>query len=144
MEQKSYIAKAGTFEKKYYLIDAKDKVLGRVAAKAATILRGKHKKIYTPNVDTGDYVIIINADKIRVTGRKLEDKEYQYFTGYPSGRRVIPLGELMKKKPTQAMLLAVTRMIPNGPLGYKIRTNVRIYAGDKHPHKAQKPIPLAV
>ena len=144
MEQKSYTAKTGSVEKKYYLIDATDKVLGRIATKAATILRGKHKVTYTPNIDTGDYVIIINAEKVRVTGRKLQDKSYQRYSGYPSGQKIIPLEVMLKKRPTQVLRLAVDRMIPKGPLGYKTRTKLRVYAGDKHPHKAQKPIALTV
>ena len=144
MEQKTFMAKSNEVKKSYYLIDAKNKVLGRVAAKAATILRGKHKAIYTPNVDTGDYVIIINADKIRVTGNKLEDKMYERFSGYPSGKKIVPLGVMMQKRPTQAMRLAVNRMIPKGPLGYKTRTKLRVYAGDKHPHTAQKPVTLEI
>jgi large subunit ribosomal protein L13 len=141
---KTYIPNAEAIEKKVYLVDAKDKILGRVAAKAAHILRGKHKKIYTPHLDTGDTVVIINAEKIKVTGKKMTDKIYQRYTGYPSGRRDVTLGEMLKNAPTQVLRLAIDRMIPPGPLGNKIRTHVKIYAGDKHPHQAQKPIPLDV
>ena len=138
------MAKAGKVEQKCYLIDAKDKILGRVAAKAATILRGKHKPTYTPYVDTGDHVIIINAEKIKVTGKKLEDKEYQRYTGYHSGRKVVSLQDMLKKTPTTVLRLAVNRMIPHGALGNKVRTKLRVYAGDKHPHQAQKPIALEI
>jgi large subunit ribosomal protein L13 len=144
MTQKSYMAKAGKVEQRCYLIDAKDKILGRIAAKAAIILRGKHKTTYTPYVDTGDHVIIINAEKVKVTGRKLEDKEYQRYTGYHSGRKVVSLQDILKKAPTVVLRLAVNRMIPHGALGNKVRTKLRVYAGDKHPHQAQKPVLLEV
>lgn len=144
MTQKTYMAKAGEIEQKCYLIDAKDKILGRIATKAAVILRGKHKPTYTPHVDTGDHVIIINAEKVKVTGRKLEDKEYQRYTGYHSGRKVVSLQDMLKKAPTEVLRLAVNRMIPHGALGNKVRTKLRIYAGDKHPHQAQKPILIEI
>lgn len=141
---KSYIAKATDVEKKYYIIDAKDKILGRVAAKAAHVLRGKHKTMFTPHVDTGDFVIIINAEKIKVTGRKLEQKEYQRFSLYPSGQKKVVLKDMLVKSPTTVLKLAVGRMIQSGPLGNKIRTKLKIFAGDKHPHQAQKPILLEI
>ncbi len=144
MIQKTFIPKFETIEKKYYMIDAKDKILGRVAAKVAAILRGKHKAIYTPHLDTGDMVVIINAEKIRVTGKKLTDKQYQTYSGYPAGRKVLSLESLLAKRPTQVMRLAVNRMIPKGALGNKVRTRLRVYAGDKHPHQAQKPILLEI
>ncbi len=137
---KTYLPNVAELEKKCYLIDAKDQILGRVAAKAATILRGKHKRIYTPFLDTGDTVIIINADKVRVTGKKLTDKVYTRYTGYPSGQRAMTLGVMLVKAPAKVMELAVTRMIPNGPLGYKQGSKLKVYAGDVHPHMAQKPI----
>lgn len=143
-QQKTYMAKASDIETKFYVIDAKDRILGRVAAKAATILRGKHKRIFTPHVDCGDHVIIINADKIKVTGKKLQDKIYQRYTGYPAGKRVLTLEQMLKKKSTEVMRLAVTRMIANGPLGYKISEKLKVYAGDKHPHAAQKPVALEI
>ncbi|MBI5150413.1 MAG: 50S ribosomal protein L13 [Candidatus Omnitrophica bacterium] len=144
MTQKTYIAKAENVERKCYLVDAKDKVVGRVATKVATILRGKHKAIYTPHVDTGDQVIIINADKVRVTGKKMRDKHYQYYTGFHGGRKIVRFEELIQTRPTQVLRLAITRMIPSGPLGNKVKTKLKIYAGDKHPHQAQQPIPLAI
>ena len=142
--QKTFLIKPNAVERKYYIIDAQDKILGRVAAKAAHILRGKHKRTYTPNVDCGDPVIIINAGKIRVTGKKLTDKIYQRYTGYPGGQRLTPLGVMLEKRPTVAMQLAVERMIPKGALGESVRRKLRIYAGDKHPHQAQKPVILEV
>ncbi len=142
--QRSFMAKANEVERKTYVIDAEGKILGKVAAKAAIILRGKHKAIFTPHVDTGDQVIIINAEKIRVTGRKLQKKEYHRYSGYPSGQRTMKLEVMLKKAPTQVLRLAVNRMIPSGPLGNKVKTKLKIYAGDKHPHQAQKPIALEV
>ena len=142
--KKTYMAKSEEVKRACYVIDAKDKVLGQVATRAATILRGKHKTIYTPHVDTGDMVVIINADKFRVTGKKLTDKTYERYTGYPSGKRVVALQDMLTKRPTEAMKLAVTRMIPKGPLGYQIRKRLKVYANDKHPHQAQKPIVLEV
>jgi large subunit ribosomal protein L13 len=144
MNQKTYMANAETVDKKCYLIDAEAKILGRVAAKAATILRGKHKTTFTPHVDTGDMVVIINAEKIRVTGNKLKDKEYQRYSGYPSGQKSVKLQDMLKKAPTQVLRLAVNRMIPKGPLGNKVKTKLKIYAGDQHPHLAQKPMALNV
>lgn len=141
---KTYMAKTSEVERKCYLIDAKDKVLGRVATKVATILRGKHKPTYTPHVDTGDVVIIINAEKIRVTGNKLEDKKYQRYSGYPSGQKTVKLVDMLKKAPEQVMYLAVNRMIPSGALGNKVKKKLKVYAGEEHPHQSQKPIPLEV
>jgi large subunit ribosomal protein L13 len=142
MIQKTFLPKAKDIKTNYYLIDAQDKVLGRLATKVATLLRGKHKPIYTPHLDTGDFVIIINADKIRVTADKLVSKVYQRYSGYPAGKREIRLGDLLSKRPTEVLRLAITRMIPKGRLGYKVRKKLRIYAGDKHPHQAQKPVVL--
>ena len=142
--KKTYMAKSEEVKRACYVIDAKDKVLGQVATRAATILRGKHKTIYTPHVDTGDMVVIVNADKFRVTGKKLTDKTYERYTGYPSGKRVVALQDMLTKRPTEAMKLAVTRRIPKGPLGYQIRKRLKVYAIDKHPHQAQKPIVLEV
>ena len=142
--QKTYMAKAQEVTRKCYVLDANNQILGRVATKAAALLRGKHKAMFTPNIDTGDVVVIINADKIRVTGKKMTQKEYQRYTGYPGGRRLTKLEDMLKHRPTIAMKLAVERMIPDGPLGDKIRRKLRVYAGDKHPHQAQKPISFAL
>ncbi len=138
------MAKQEEVTRNCYVLDANNKILGRIATKAAALLRGKHKAIFTPNVDTGDVVIIINAEKIRVTGNKMVKKEYQRYTGYPGGRRLLKLEELLAKQPTKVLRLAITRMIPKGPLGNKIERKLKIYAGDKHPHQAQKPVPLEV
>ncbi|MCK5014216.1 MAG: 50S ribosomal protein L13 [Candidatus Omnitrophica bacterium] len=142
--QKTYMAKDSTVERKCYLIDAKDKVLGRVATKAAVILRGKHKPTFTPHVDTGDMVVIINAEKVFVTGNKMHQKEYQRYSGYHGGQKIMKLDEMLKRAPTQVLRLAINRMIPSGPLGNKVKTKLKIYAGENHPHEAQKPIPLEI
>lgn len=139
---KTYIPKINEIERKCYLIDAKDKILGHVAAKAATILRGKHKPIFTPHLETGDFVVIVNAEKIKVTGKKMQQKKYQRYSGYHSGQKSVTLEDMLVKAPTQVLRLAINRMIPGGRLGNRIRERVRIYAGDKHPHQAQHPIPL--
>jgi large subunit ribosomal protein L13 len=141
---KTKFTKANEVEHKCYVVDAKDKILGRVAARVAAVLRGKHKPTYTPNVDTGDNVIVINVDKIRVTGKKMTDKIYERYTGFPSGKRVVALQDMLKKRPTTVMYLAVERMIPSGALGARVMKKLRVYAGDKHPHEAQNPIALEV
>ena len=138
------MAKDSDVERKCYIIDANNKILGRIATKAATILRGKHKVTYTPHVDTGDTVIIINAEKVAVSGNKMEQKEYQRYSGYHGGQKIMKLNEMLKRAPTKVLRLAITRMIPAGALGSKIKTKLKIYAGDQHPHAAQKPIPLEI
>jgi len=143
-QQKTYMAKTENVERKCYLIDANNKILGKVATKAASILRGKHKPIFTPHIDTGDMVVIINADKIKVTGKKLEQKEYQRYSGYPSGQKRVKLETLLKKAPTKVLELAINGMIPSGPLGNHVKTKLKIYAGGEHPHKAQKPLILEI
>ncbi|MDO8580226.1 MAG: 50S ribosomal protein L13 [Candidatus Omnitrophota bacterium] len=142
--QKTFFTRAEDVERQCFVIDAKDKVLGRVATKAAHILRGKHKVTYTPHIDNGDMVVIINAEKIKVTGRKLEQKEYGRHSGYPGGKKLIPLAVMLKNRPEQVMKLAVNRMIPSGPLGNQLRGKLRVYAGDQHPHIAQKPVVVEV
>jgi len=141
---KTYLPKADKIERKCYLIDASDKILGKIAAKAATILRGKHKAIFTPHLDTGDMVVIINAEKVKVTGKKMQDKVYLRYSGYPSGQRSMNLETMLKKAPTQVLRLAINRMIPKGKLGNTVKGRLRIYTGDKHPHQAQQPIPLDI
>ncbi len=136
---KTYYPKEGEIEKRWYIIDAKDKVLGRVASKAAYILRGKHKPTYTPSVDMGDFVIIINADKVRVTGNKFMNKKYYRHSGYPGGIKEIPYYKMMAKDPTFALRNAIKGMLPHNRLGRKQLKHVKIYAGESHPHTAQKP-----
>lgn len=131
------MAKKEDIKRQWHLLDAKDQILGRLAVRAAVLLRGKHKPIFTPHVDTGDGVIIINAAKIRVTGRKLSEKVYRRFSGYPGGLREVYLKDMLAKKPATVVRLAVERMLPQGPLGRKIVKKLKVYAGDQHPHKAQ-------
>ena len=139
MNSKSFMAKANEVERKWYIIDAEDKVLGRLATEVATLLGGKHKAIYTPHVDTGDFVIVINADKIRLTGDKWNRKVYAYHTGYPGGRREIQYKQLVQKNPERIIELAVKGMLPKSRLGRKMYTKLKVYAGPNHPHEAQKP-----
>ena len=141
---KTYAARKEEVSKKWYLIDAKDRVLGRVASQTASILKGKHKAIYTPHVDMGDNVIIINADKVRVTGAKPVKKIYYRHSGYPGGLKAIPYEEMMKKDPTFALRHAIRGMLPRNRLGRKQLLNVKIYAGENHPHQAQKPEKLEI
>jgi len=141
---KTYIAKKEDIKRQWYLIDAKDKILGRLAVKVATLLRGKHKVIFTPHLDTGDGVIVINAAKIRVTGRKLSQKVYRRYSGYPGGLREVTLDNMLAKKPAMVIRLAVRRMLPSGPLGRDTIKKLKVYADDKHKHQAQNPIVLEV
>ena len=140
-EMKSYMAKPEEMERKWYVIDAEGKVLGRLASEVASILRGKHKPIYTPHVDTGDFVIVINADKIKLTGKKLEQKEYKYHTGYPGGLKSISYKQIMEKNPERAIELAVKGMMPKNKLGRQMYKKLRVYSGPEHNHQAQKPEP---
>jgi large subunit ribosomal protein L13 len=141
---KTYVAQKKDIAKKWYLIDAKDKILGRLAVKAAVILRGKHKPIFTPHLDTGDGVIVINAAKIKVTGRKLKQKVYRRYSGYPGGLREVNLEEMLKRKPETVVRLAIQRMLPSGPLGTLILKKLKVYADNQHLHKSQNPITLEV
>ncbi|MGI9953042.1 50S ribosomal protein L13 [Moorellaceae bacterium AZ2] len=136
---KTFMAKPHEVQRKWYVIDAAGKSLGRVAATAAALLRGKHKPIYTPHVDTGDHVIIINAEKVRLTGKKLEQKEYIRHSGYPGGLKRIKYGTLLKTQPEKAVQKAVWGMLPHNRLGRKIIKKLRVYRGGVHPHQAQKP-----
>ncbi len=136
---KSYMAKTNEIDRKWYLIDAEGKVLGRLASEIATILSGKHKPIYTPHVDTGDFVVVINADKIKLTGKKLEQKNYIYHTGYPGGLKKIPYERLIKERPERIIELAVKGMLPKNRLGRKMIKKLKVYAGLEHKHEAQKP-----
>lgn len=128
-----------TAEKKWVVVDVEGKVLGRAASQIAAILRGKNKPAYTPHVDCGDNVIVINADKIRLTGKKWDQKEYTHYTGYPGGQRVIVAKDLMRKNPRSIVETAVKGMLPKNRLGRSIYTNLRVYAGATHPHEAQNP-----
>ncbi len=138
---KTYVPKEGDIKKAWRIIDAEGQVLGRVAVQAAILLRGKHKPQYTPFLDCGDHVIIINAAKAVVTGGKETKKIYYRHSGYPGGIRDMTYGEMMEKHPGRAMEMAVKGMLPHNRLGRKLGTNFRVYAGSDHPHEAQKPIP---
>ncbi len=142
--QKTTLPKKEQIEKKFYLVDADGKVLGRLASKVANILRGKNKPTFTPFMDTGDNVIIINAEKIRVTGKKTSDKFYDRYSGFHSGLKSIRFSDMIAKRPHKVLELAIHRMIPHGKLGERLKTNLYVYAGAEHPHKAQKPVPLDI
>lgn len=144
MFNRTYTAKKEDIDRKWYIIDAQDRILGRMATRIAILLRGKHKPIYTPHLDTGDGVIVINASKIRVTGRKAKNKLYRRHSGYPGGFREVTFETMLKNRPTTVIKLAVQRMLPSGPLGRDMIKKLKVYADDKHPHKGQNPIPLEV
>jgi large subunit ribosomal protein L13 len=141
---KTIFVKPQEVERKWYIVDAAGKRLGRVAAKVASILRGKHKPIYTPHQEVGDFVIIINADKVVVTGNKRKDKLYYHHSGQPGGLRVESFEKVIQKKPTYPLEVAIKGMLPKNRLGRKLFKNVKIYAGEAHPHGAQKPEPLQI
>lgn len=135
----TYMAKPEEVEKKWYIIDADRKVLGRLAAEVASILKGKHKPQYTPHVDTGDYVIIINCEKVRLTGKKSSSKVYYSHSGYPGGLKTIEFRTLIKKHPEKVITKAVYGMLPKNKLGRKMMKKLKVYKGSEHPHEAQKP-----
>ena len=141
---KTFSAKPAEVTHEWFVIDATDKVLGRVASEAARRLRGKHKAIYTPHVDTGDFIIVVNADKIRVTGAKATDKIYYRHSGYPGGIHATTFKDMQAKHPGRALEKAVKGMLPKGPLGYAMVKKLKVYAGDTHPHSAQQPKPLEI
>ena len=136
---KSYLAKKNEVERKWYVIDATGKPLGRVASQVATILRGKNKPVFTPNVDTGDFVIIINAEKVLLTGKKLDQKMLRHHSLYPGGLKETPYREVLAKKPELAFHEAVRRMLPDGPLGRDMLKKLKVYRGTENNHDAQKP-----
>jgi large subunit ribosomal protein L13 len=136
---KTFMAKSETAEHSWYLVDAQGKTLGRLATEIAHRLRGKHKPEYTAHVDTGDYIIVINAEKISVTGNKAQDKVYEHYTGYPGGGKSITFDKLMAKFPTRILEKAVKGMLPKNPLGYAMFGKLKVYAGSEHPHAAQQP-----
>ncbi|WP_082759932.1 50S ribosomal protein L13 [Abyssisolibacter fermentans] len=136
---KSFIAKPQEIERKWYVVDAEGKRLGRLASEVAKILRGKNKPIYTPHVDTGDFVIIINAEKVELTGKKLDQKLYRYHTGHPGGLKEVPYKNLMQNKPEFVIEHAVKGMLPKNSLGRKMIKKLKVYRGTEHKHEAQKP-----
>ncbi len=141
---KTYTAKASDIKHEWYLIDAKDKVLGRVATEIARRLRGKHKPEYTPHMDNGDYLVVINADKVRVTGRKAAQKVYYRHSGYPGALKSITFEKLIQRAPHRVIELAVKGMLPRGPLGRAMFRKLRVYAGSQHKHEAQQPRVLEI
>jgi len=136
---KTFIAKPETVQRDWYLVDASGKTLGRLSAELARRLRGKHKPTYTPHVDTGDYMVVINAEKIAVTGKKLQDKQYHRFTGYIGNLKTETLGQALERHPERVIETAVKGMLPKGPLGRAMYRKLKVYAGSAHPHTAQQP-----
>ena len=135
----SFMANPATIERKWYVVDATGYTLGRLASEVAKVLRGKNKPVFTPHVDTGDYVIVVNADKIKVTGKKLDQKIYYHHSDYVGGMKETTLREMLAKKPEKVVELAVKGMLPKGPLGREMFTKLHVYAGAEHPHAAQQP-----
>lgn len=142
LSYKTQSAKKETVERKWYVVDAEGEVVGRLCSKIASILRGKHKPSYTPHVDTGDCVIVINADKVRFTGAKMDQKEYITYSGYPGGQKRVVAREMLQKKPIAIIENAVKGMLPKNRLGRAMRKKLFVYEGAEHPHQAQKPEPL--
>ena len=139
---KTHSTKPSEIERQWYVVDAQGQTLGRLASEIAKILKGKHKPIYAPNLDTGDFVIVVNAEKIHVTGRKMDQKLYHRHSGYPGGLTSITLGEQLKRHPTRVIRSAVRGMLPHNKLGRSMLSKLKVYAGDAHPHAAQEPKPL--
>jgi large subunit ribosomal protein L13 len=140
----TYFQKPLEVQEKWYLVDAEGKTLGRLAARVAGVLRGKHRPTFTPNVDMGDHVVIVNAEKIRLTGDKMETKLYRSHSGYPGGMKTSTAKHVFRKDPTQLLVLAVEGMLPKTPLGNGMAKKLRVYAGTAHPHKAQNPEPITL
>ena len=141
---KTYTPTPADIEHQWYLVDAADKTLGRLASRIAGYLQGKHKPVYTPHLDTGDYIVVVNAARLRVSGNKLESKLYHRHSGYPGGLRTRTLGELLKSRPERVIEIAVRGMLPRGPLGRAMFRKLKVYPGEAHQHEAQQPAPLQV
>jgi large subunit ribosomal protein L13 len=141
---KTYTPKPGEVERRWYVVDAEGEVLGRLATRVAEVLRGKHKPAFTPHLDTGDYVIVLNAAKVRVTGRKFTDKMYFTHSGYMGGEKLTPFSTMIAKNPTRVIDLAVKGMLPKNNLGRLVRKKLKVYAGGEHPHVAQQPQVLEI
>lgn len=139
---KTYSVKAGEIEREWFVVDAADQVLGRLATQVATVLRGKHKPIYSPHLDTGDYVVVINAERVRLTGNKADQKAYFRHSGYMGGERFIPFRRMLARHPDRVIRLAVKGMLPKNTLGRSMLGKLRVYAGPEHPHAPQRPQPL--
>lgn len=140
---RSYVAKKEQVDRQWYHVDATDRVLGRLASQIATVLMGKHKPTYTPHVDTGDGVIVTNAEKLRVTGKKRDTKQYTSYSYYPGGFKVVPFRRMFEKHPERVLTLAVRRMLPKNKLARHMLAKLKVYRGETHPHSAQQPIPWA-
>jgi len=140
--QKTTLAKPGSIQRRWWLVDASGRTLGRLASRIAPLLMGKHRAAYTPNIDCGDFVVVTNAAKIAVTGKKLEQKQYERYTGYIGGRKLESLKSLLSRRPERVIMLAVKRMLPKTVLGTRMLTKLKVYAGGEHPHSAQKPEPV--
>lgn len=141
---KTYLAKPAEVVRKWYVVDASGKTLGRLAARVAILLRGKHKPTFTPNVDTGDHVVIINAEKIHLSGDKMRTKTYTNHSGYPGGLKTVTAEHLHEKDPTDLLTKAIKGMLPKNPLGKQMARKLKIYAGSEHPHQAQSPHTLTI
>lgn len=141
---KTFVAKEGSVSHEWHLVNAEGKILGRMATRIATILQGKHKPQYTPHVDTGDFVVVINAQKVRLTGKKPEEKTYLHFSGYTGGLKSVPFQKMLEKHPDRVIKLAVRRMMPKSKLGLRMLQKLKVYAGAEHPHEAQRPKELVL
>ena len=141
---RTYSPKPGEIERQWHIIDASDVVLGRLATHTATLLRGKHKPTFAPHVDTGDFVIIVNADKVALTGQKLEQKKAYRHSGYPGGLKAVGYAELLEKNPVRAVEKAIRGMLPHTSLGRQMASKLKVYAGPEHPHQAQQPVPYEI
>ncbi len=141
---RTYSPKPGDVQRQWHVIDATDVVLGRLASQAATLLRGKHKPVYAPHVDTGDFVIIVNADKVHLSGNKREQKMAYRHSGYPGGLRAVSYAELLDRNPAKAVEKAVKGMLPKNSLGRQMLSKLKVYAGPTHPHQAQQPVPFEI
>ena len=141
---KTYTPKRDDIERSWYVVDAEDRVLGRLATEIARVLRGKHKPMYTPHLDTGDYVVVVNAEKVRLSGNKADQKTYFRHSGYMGGEKHIPFRKMIEERPEQVITLAVKGMLPKNNLGRLMRKKLKVYAGPEHPHEAQQPKPLEI
>jgi large subunit ribosomal protein L13 len=140
----TYYARPGDVQQQWHLVDADGQVVGRLAVKLARILVGKHRPEYTPHADTGDFIVVVNCEKVRLTGKKMQTKEYQHFTGYPGGRKVRSVRDVLARKPERVLIDAVRRMMPKNNLARHQLRKLKVYAGPSHPHQAQQPKPLAL
>lgn len=141
---KTFLAKKETVQRDWYVVDAKDQVLGRLAVKIANILRGRNKPTYTPHVDTGDFVVVINADKVALTGKKEEQKQYMFYSGFVGGERRLSVSQMQERQPDFVVTHAVKGMLPKNRLARKMLTKLKVYAGEEHPHQAQNPQPVSL